>query len=390
MVKIDRTYFNENKERMEEYLEDFFTERNHSKGTKTTYLSTILQFERIIGVRLDKIVEIGVEEKQLEWEDTQIRKWLLKYRKYCIANYKESVIDAYVMKVRTVLDHFRIPLKKLPPYSKKQVRKSEEIDYEDLPDKKILKRCIELKNPLLKAMTLFMSSTGLSRADTWGLTIRDYLKATWEYHETYDIQLAIHLMDKSEVDVIPVFKFPRRKTGETYRTFASPESVKAINNYLLSRENLTLDSRLFDISFRYINDLFYKTNEQLGLGRVNGRSRFCPQMLRVYHATQLAEAGVNDPIIDLLQGRVPKSVSRKSYIKVKRSKLKEEYVKALPFIVVEDIEEVRTELEVEKEKNKKYVEIIENIDERIENKINEAMNNKSEVLNEDDLEDLFS
>ena len=113
-------------------------------------------------------------------------------------------------------------------------------------------------------------------------------------------------------------------------------------------------------------------------------------MLRVYHATQLAEAGVNDPIIDLLQGRVPKSVSRKSYIKVKRSKLKVEYVKALPFIVVEDIEEVRTELEVEKEKNKKYVEIIENIDERIENKINEAMNNKSEVLNEDDLEDLFS
>ena len=48
------------------------------------------------------------------------------------------------------------------------------------------------------------------------------------------------------------------------------------------------------------------------------------------------------------QGRKPQSIARKSYIRIKREKLKEEYIKALPFLVVEDIEEVKTELDVVK------------------------------------------
>ena len=148
---------------------------------------------------------------------------------------------------------------------------------------------------------------------------------------------------------ISTFKLQRRKTGETYRTFASPEAVQAINLYLLTRENLTNDAPLFKINFTYLNTIFKEANDLLGLGTVNGRSRFSPQMLRSYHDTQLSEAGMNDNMIDLLQGRKPRSIARKSYIRVKPEKLKDEYIRCLPFLVVQEIEEVRTELQVVRE-----------------------------------------
>ena len=93
-------------------------------------------------------------------------------------------------------------------------------------------------------------------------------------------------------------------------------------------------------------------------------------MLRSYHATQLAEAGMNDNLIDLLQGRKPQSIARKSYIRVKREKLKEEYIRCLPFLVVQEIEQIKTELDVVKEeKDKLHDENIElkKQNERIDN-----------------------
>lgn len=330
-------------------IKKFFLERNTSYNTQKNYNTTINHFEKIININIDEAIEIATKEKNKEWENTQLYNWLITFRNYCYNQFKESSAKIHMNRLKAIFHHFRIRTDKLPYFSTKQVKKSQEIDYEDLPHREILKKCIEIKNPILKALTLFMSSTGISRTDTYNLTIQDYLNATFEYHKTNDIHQAIHLMNDSEIDIIPTFKLQRRKTGETYRTFASPEAVNAINIYLLTRENLTNTSPLFKINFTYLNTIFKEANDLLGLGTVNGRSRFSPQMLRSYHATQLSEAGMNDNMIDLLQGRKPQSIARKSYIRVKREKLKDEYIRCLPFIVVQEIEEVRTELQVVRE-----------------------------------------
>ena len=329
-------------------LTRFSTERNHSQNTKKGYQASISVFEKVIGKNIDELLRIAESEKKLEWENTQLRLWLINFRNHCYKEYKEQTGKKHIERIKTFFTHYDINIGKLPYASTKQVRKSEEIDYEDLPNREILKKCIELKNPLLKAITLFMSSTGISKADTLNLTVQDYLDATVTYHNTNNIYDAIKIMDKSEVSIIPTFKLQRQKTGKTYRTFSSPESVKAINIYLLSREHLEPKDTLFNISKSRLNTIFRETNHKLCLGTVNGRARFTPQMLRSYHASQLSEAGMNDNLIDLIQGRKPQSIARKSYIRIKREKLKEEYIKALPFLVVEDIEEVKTELDVVK------------------------------------------
>lgn len=330
-------------------IKQFFIERNSSPNTQRNYITTIKLFEKVINKTIDETLTIATQEKNNIWEETQLYTWLILFRNHLYNNYKESSAKMNMARIKAIFHHFRIRTNELPYFSTKQIIRSDEIDYEDLPHREILKKCIELKNPLLKALTLFMSSTGISRTDTYNLTIQNYIDATREYHNTNDIHLAIQLMIDSKVDIIPTFKLKRKKTGETYRTFASPEAVEAVNLYLLTRENLTPEAQLFKINFIYLNTIFKETNDLLNLGQINGRSRFSPQMLRSYHATQLSEAGMNDNLIDLLQGRKPQSIARKSYIRVRREKLKEEYIRCLPFLVVQEIEQVKTELEVTKE-----------------------------------------
>ena len=52
-----------------------------------------------------------------------------------------------------------------------------------------------------------------------------------------------------------------------------------------------------------------------------------------------------------MQGRTPKGLVHQSYIRIKTKTLKEEYIKCLPHIVIQEIEKVRTELDVTREKN---------------------------------------
>ena len=357
-------------------IERFCTERNLSEKSQIGYTKTASIFEEVIDETIVECLKIADNEKHKDFEDTSLYEWLILFRNYTYNTYKEGTAKLYLTRIKAIFRHYKIPIGDLPYFSTKQARKSEEIDYEDLPNREILKKCIELKNPLLKALTLFMSSSGISKIDTLELTIQDYLTATKEYHNTNNIHQAIHEMENQKV--IPVFKLTRRKTGETYRTFASPESVKAINNYLLGRDNLTNDSKLFDISISYINDIFQQTNDKLELGRVNGHRRFCPQMLRSYHASQLSESGMNDSNIDLLQGRKPQSIARKSYIRVKRERLREEYIKALPFLVVEDFEKVKTELDTVKEERDNLLENYNKIWDKI-NSIEERQNAWDEI-----------
>ena len=350
---------------LSELLEQFYTERNHSYQTRLGYNNSIKHLEKVTNHKIDELIHIATSENRKVWTDTQLRQWLIDYRNYNYNNFKETTAKINMSRVKALFYHFNINIGPLPYFSTKQAMKSEIIDYEDLPNREMLKRAIEVKNPVLKALTLFMSSTGLSRIDTYNLKVQDYLDSTYEYHHSDNIYDAIRIMDKSEIGIIPTFKFRRRKTGEPYRTFASPESVKAINNYLLSRELLENTDKLFGVSFRYFNDLFKETNDLLGFGKINGYSRFSPQMLRSYHASQLAEAGMTDSLIDLLQGRKPVSIARRHYIRVKREKLKEEYIRCLPFLVVEDVEAIKSENDILREENKKLQSRQEKLDDLV-------------------------
>ena len=100
--------------------------------------------------------------------------------------------------------------------------------------------------------------------------------------------------------------------------------------------------------------IFERLNEDFQLGKVGNYNRLRPHMLRKYHASQLAEAGIGTDHINLLQGRKVTGVAHEHYIRIKPETLKEEYIKALPYLVIEDVNQYKTENQQLKEENLEY------------------------------------
>lgn len=338
----------------QDILQTLFIENELSKSTRNAYLRSVRKFEKITEQTLPEILELA--EKEHNWKTSNLRMCLLKYRHELNQNYKRSTAQEYYGKIISILNHYEVDYGKLP----KQKKHNENILYDvaELPSQKTLKKCIELKNNiLLKSATLFIASTGLSPIDLLKLTVKDYLESTNEYHNYQQhhniIQAILEMEDKQ---VIATLRGHRQKTGTEYITFTSPEAIKNTNIYLQSREDqLTLESILFKVSRRQFNKYYQDINEQLGLGLTSeGKAVFSPKNLRSYHATQLERAGMNDNRIDILEGRKPSSIIRRHYIKIDAEELKQEYIECLPYLVVDDMEKIKTELELVREENQEY------------------------------------
>ena len=105
-------------------------------------------------------------------------------------------------------------------------------------------------------------------------------------------------------NVIPTFNLRRIKTNKYYTTNCSPEAVKAINAYILTRtDNVTPESQLFKMYESYFIGYFQRINDELGLGRVGHYSRFRSHMLRKFHASALYNDGMSLDNVNDLQGK---------------------------------------------------------------------------------------
>lgn len=381
----------------EEILNEIFIERNSSENTQKSYQRAVNNFELYFDKQLGEILIIAEteEDQRIPWRKSTLREYLIEFRGYLYNKYKSKSAKLYLTLIMSIFRHYEFVIPKLPRFS-------EDIEVipilpEDIPDREMLQKCLDISSPLVTAFALFTSSSGMSRRDALNLKVKDYLEATKEYHNTMDnVSLAIKEMNTCEIDIIPVFEhLIRQKTNLPYFTFCSPEAAEAINNYLISRKvlvwdetgkitgvrDVTPEDELFDVSYQWIGDLFEEINEKLNLGKAGRYNRFTIHMMRRYHATQLYDAGMSEDKINLLQGRTPKSVIHESYIRVKLDDLKKEYIECLPYIVVSETEKIRTKLDVEKDKNikleeklieksetiKNYEEIFNNLDKRIKN-----------------------
>ena len=341
----------------ETILEQLFHERNSSQSTQITYTRSVKYYETITGKTLPELLDLVDDEEynNIRWKNTETRTHILNYREWCYNNYNISTAQLYLTAILTLYRHFEYTIPPLPYYSTKHLNRPLPIKYSDLPDRLILRECLQASSPLARALILFMSSSGVSRIDTLNLTIGDYLEATSQYHNHQEsVKYAIKDMRNQDIDIVPTFHLVRQKTGQHYFTFCSHEACQSINSYLLTRtEILTKDRPLFKIHERYINMIFERLNTHFQLGKLpNGYNRLTPHMLRRYHASQLAEAGMSTDHINLLQGRKVQGVAHQSYIRIKPETLREEYIEALPYLVIEEVERFRTELEQVTEENK--------------------------------------
>ena len=206
-----------------------------------------------------------------------------------------------------------------------------ETNYLDLPTREHIKQALEIVPINLKAIILFMSSSGTAKAETLSLTVEQFVNGTKEYHNRGSIK---HVLDtlENKTNVVPIFYLRRIKTDKFYYTFCSPEASYYIVKYLKTRHDLKLKDKLFDFSNSLLLTRFQEINDKMNWG-FKGKYRFFrSHTLRKFHASNL---GLSAEYIDSLQGR-SKNMVHATYIKTNPTKLKEIYKSAMKNIMIYD------------------------------------------------------
>jgi len=333
-----------------EIINTFATERNIKKGTKRNYRIYLQEYTQQQKLTLKELLtEAETEEEQgIRWKHRQLKKRLTQHRTYLYNKHAPSTAKARLTKIMSFYRHHEIEIHQLPKFA--HSNDSAPVTYNDLPDKAVIRAAVDIASPVMKPLILFMSSSGCGRAETLNLTIDSYIKATEDYHNGGTIQEIIETINKYN-DVVPTFHIMRVKTQKYYTTFCSPETVTAINTYLLSRPHLTLESPLFQIHPTYLITAFIQINEKLELGKVGKHyNRFRSHMLRKYHATTLYNDGMSMDLVNELQGKA-KNRTDAAYFMVNTDDLKMEYIKHLPALMIgKEVEKITV-------KSKEFVEL---------------------------------
>ena len=377
----------------EDILNEIHHAKAHQKSAKKIYKNAVKQYCKYNQLSLDKLIqEADKEEEQgIRWKRRKLKQRLINFRQYLIENYKKNTIQSYFNAIKSIYHYYEIEIYELPALNKKNIKISEPINYVDLPTKEIIKKALKIADNRMKAIILFMSSSGCAKRETLNLTIQDFIDATTSYHNSNNIYEVIELL-KDREDVIPMFRLKRQKTNKHYYTFCSPEAVNSLISYLLTIEGeLKPETKLFPIHEDYVTILFIEINNILKLGKKGTYNRFRSHMLRKFHASQLYNSGLTLEEIDALQGR-GKDATHASYFLEDPKKLRQKYIEHMDAVTINlDVNNIDIKspeyLELEQKYHEKEDQF-QNMEERLSNV--EKMFSNVDKLSDDEILNLFS
>lgn len=328
----------------DELLKNLSISCNHSEGTIKNYKASLRRYCNYFGLTLREFLEEAEsdENNNVKWKHSRLKSKLIEYRHHLLQIFSIGTVKKEIHCIIFFYKFYDIEVLQLPKINEKGIEKPAPIYFKDLPDKEIIREAFKISTPVMKAMILFCCSSGCAKAETMSLTIGDYIEALSEYlpRNKKDIFDIIDYLNDFD-NIVPTFRILRKKTNKYYLTYCSPEAVKAINAYILTRDDqITNDSPLFRMSIGYVGNMFGKINNRLNLGKIGNYRRFRSHMLRKFHASALYNDGMSLDKVNDLQGK-SKNKTNEAYFMTNPEDLKYEYIKHLPAVTINtDVEKL--------------------------------------------------
>jgi len=327
-----------------ELLKNLAISCNHSEETQRIYRLALTNYASYFNQNLHELLAEAEEDENnnIKWKRRRVKAKLTEYRHHLLQKYALNTVKKHMIAINKFYRFYDIEIQKSPMINEKSMQKAQPIYFKDLPDKEIIREAVSIASPFMKAIILFICSSGCGRAETLNLTIQDYIDALSEYvpQRCRNIYEIIDITNKND-NVVPTFNIKRIKTNKYYTTYCSPEAVKAINAYLLTRTDpLTNESTLFKTHPQYLINNFQKINDYLGLGKVGKYNRFRSHMLRKFHASALYNDGMSLDKVNDLQGKA-KNKTDQAYFLINPEDLKYDYIQHLPAVTIgKEIEKI--------------------------------------------------
>lgn len=310
-------------------LQEMGTLFQWSENTYKTYTAVLKNYTTFQNESMYELIN------EAENDEENIRKLSKRRIKKRLTNYQlnlqkqertANTIKLYISTISKIYKYHDIQVPRLPP-----VKNNIQETFEDIPRKEEINKAILQSRTKMKALITFIASSGLRRSDVANLKIRDFIKATEDYHgEINNIPEFIYALEKKKM-VIPLWNITSQKTHINHITFSSPESTSYILQMLkerLMKEDLTLEDSLFGIQVITITLNFEHINDRLGFGRKKTRRYFHPHSLRKFFATTLTANDVDYLSTQFMLGHSLSSVDS-SYFFCNPDKLRNKYRRVL-------------------------------------------------------------
>lgn len=250
--------------------------------------------------------------------------------------------------------------------------------YEELITIDEIKLAVQSATIRDRAIILTHMSSGMGLSEVKGLTYGNFIKAVEEYTNKRGYikpEDLISMLDGIE-DIIPRWKMVRVKTDYPFITFTSPEATRETLRYLEYRQSRAFpitneDDILFcstnpgkkgangvgqEISKKAYVAIFQRLNDKLGFGKKeNTFRRFTSHELRRFFGTQCIRAGLDKMSTDWMMGHAIDEQDA-AYFKIREDDLRKRYLKALPYLTLDDVKRVQIDDPEVKELRKQLVE----------------------------------
>lgn len=323
-----------------ELLNRFFNERNIKSSTEKGYIATVTKWFKFTGDKYKDLQDnidyyIKEEDERIPTRERSIKKEMLGFREALLEDKgikSAKSVRSYFSKIGTIFRHFGLEIPELPQV---KMEKGYVSSYNDLPTKDMIRTACEQSPVDLKALILFMSSSGSAKAETLSITVGMFLEGCKEYVEEIPTPNNIPetikaLSDKH--DIVPMIYLRRIKTDKWYYTCCSPEASYIIFESLKIRKNLKWEDKLFDYTGSLILSRFQEINDNNDWGYVGAYRRFRSHALRKFMASNI---GLPRDQVDSFQGRA-KDMIQEAYFKQDPKSLKKIYLDAMHRIMIYD------------------------------------------------------
>ena len=321
-----------------ELLDKFFHERNIKQNTQKGYMASLVRWFKFTGDRYKDLQDnidhyIKEEDERIPTRDRSIKKEMLGYRESLLNDKgikSAKSVRSYFSKIGTIFRHYGLEIPELP---QTKMDKGYVSNYNDLPTHDMIKTACEQSPIDLKALILFMSSSGSAKAETLSITVGMFLEGCKEYLKDTPTKNNIPETIKELTDnhtIVPLIYLRRIKTDKWYYTCCSPEASYMIIESLKIRKDLKWDDKLFDYTDSLILTKFQEINDNNNWGYVGAYRRFRSHALRKFMASNI---GLPRDQVDSFQGRA-KDMIQEAYFKQDPQSLKKIYMNNMNRIMI--------------------------------------------------------
>lgn len=310
----------ENSEIFKEFVVTLNLENDSTIGG---YLTSLTGYCDYYDMTIEELIQEADDEEEanVRISKRNVKKRLIKYRKHLVdENYANSTIRT---KMSDITYFYAVNDIEIPNLPKANYPYEPELSYEEIPTMEHIKRALETTTSIKnRALFLFCLTSGSSSSEARSFTISEYMAGTKECHgETTDIKKALEKMD-GDLEFIPVFHLVRSKKKKDYYTCITPEANQFIINYLKTRDQLTLEDKVFDYSRKSLINAFQYVNDTNNWGWVNNNRQrmFTSHQLRRLNANIID----NGKLVHMIQGKKFDATIR-AYFKQDPKKVRDKY-----------------------------------------------------------------